>query len=188
MPEALEIDVDQLMERVRDSTATRRSEGSPSQASAVRCAPQLPAELARLQRDGDLYQLDFTSHRKVLGRLVVFVKNLLRQLLSPIFERQCAFNVAVARALTASWEQMEVMRQQQAEATHALQTEVAEHIATLRQQQAALVQALRQELEASRQQQAVSLEGLRTEILEHIQALARAGNTGKAAREPQAGG
>jgi 2-polyprenyl-3-methyl-5-hydroxy-6-metoxy-1,4-benzoquinol methylase len=50
--------------------------------------------LTSLQHTSDIYHIRFTSHRKVLGPLVVLAKKVARQLLTPILERQLAYNVA----------------------------------------------------------------------------------------------
>jgi O-antigen chain-terminating methyltransferase len=68
-----------------------------SHATASLQGYQEPADLAFLQSGYDVYHINFTSHRKVLGRVVVFFKQVLRQLMTPILERQCAFNAASAR-------------------------------------------------------------------------------------------
>ncbi len=175
MPEALEIDVDQLMERLRENTWTRRSEVSPPNAHVPLPQTPMPADVAYLQSGSDICHIDFTSHRKVVGRLVVFVKTVLRQLLTPILERQYAFNAATARAATFVWEQVDGMRQQQAAATQELWAEIAKQMEATRQLQAAILQTVRQELEALRQEQAAVLQALRTEMLEHVQAWGRWG-------------
>jgi 2-polyprenyl-3-methyl-5-hydroxy-6-metoxy-1,4-benzoquinol methylase len=153
MPEAPEIDVDQLMERIRETSGKRRSAVPPPNAGAILAGTQMPADIASLQSSGNLYHIDFTSHRKVAGRLVVFVKNLLRQLLTPILERQSAFNTATARAATCLWEQL---------------AEAQRRVEEIHQQQVAAVQTLRQESEALGQRQIATLEALRAEMREHI--------------------
>jgi O-antigen chain-terminating methyltransferase len=175
MSEAVEIDVDQLMERIRENTTKRWSKVSPINASAPLAESQMPADFACLQDGSDICHIDFTSHRKVVGRFIVFIKNLLRQLLTPILERQFAFNAATARAVTYLWEQVEAMRQQQAAAAQTLWAEIAKQMEVTRQHQDAILQTLQQEVEASRQQQAAALQGLRTKVLEHVQEWGRWG-------------
>jgi len=195
MPETLEIDVEQLMQGFQDNIGKRRSEGSPPNASAPRSESQMPADIGFLQSDYDIQHISLTSHRKVMGRLVVFAKNVLRQLLTPILERQVAFNATTARVASSLWEQVEGTRQQQAIALQTLRTEIAEQVEgtrqqqaialqTLRteiaeqvegtrQQQAMALQTLRQEVEALEQRQAAALQALRTEMMEQVQAWRR---------------
>jgi hypothetical protein len=50
--------------------------------------------LTSLQHSCDIYHIQFTSHRKVFGPLVILAKKVARQLLTPILERQLAYNAA----------------------------------------------------------------------------------------------
>ncbi len=174
MPETLEIDVEQIMEQIRGNIWKRRSEGSPPNASAPRSESQMPADIFFLQSGYDIYHISFTSHRKVLGRFVVFAKNLLRQLLTPIIERQVAFNAADARAASYLWEQVEGVRQEQVAALQTLRAEIAEQMEATSQHQATVLQTLRAEIaeqvEATSQHQATVLQTLRAEIAEQVEA------------------
>jgi tRNA (mo5U34)-methyltransferase len=62
---------------------------------------QSTADLALLQAGGDLTHINFTSHRRRLGPLVVLAKKGLSRLLTPILERQTAYNAANARVIAA---------------------------------------------------------------------------------------
>jgi tRNA (mo5U34)-methyltransferase len=59
------------------------------------------ADLALLLSGGDLTRINFTSHRRVLGPLVVLAKKGLSRLLTPILERQAAYNAANARVIAS---------------------------------------------------------------------------------------
>jgi hypothetical protein len=48
--------------------------------------------LTSLQHNSDIYHIQYTSHRKVFGPLVVLAKKMVRQLLTPILERQLSYN------------------------------------------------------------------------------------------------
>ena len=176
MPESLEIDVDQLMEHVRSNSGQRRSEVSPPPASTPLSEKQMPADIDFLHDSYDIYHLNFTSHRKGIGRVVILIKNALRQLLTPILERQLAFNAATARVAAHLWEQAEARRQgveaqglQHATALEALRAEIVAQMGGLRQQQDALSQTLRRELEGLGGRQEAALQALRTEMLGQVQ-------------------
>jgi 2-polyprenyl-3-methyl-5-hydroxy-6-metoxy-1,4-benzoquinol methylase len=141
MPQALEIDVDQLMEQVRASRTTGVSETPSTPGKASFPASQEPAELAFLQNNYDVYHIDFTSHRRIMGRVVVLIKQVLRQFMTPILERQCFFNAASARLASHMHQeifqlqqQLEAAREQQTTALQAVRTELAERMQTLGQE------------------------------------------------------
>ena len=48
----------------------------------------------------DMAGAPFTSHRQVLGRLIIFFKNIARELLVQLLARQSAYNGAAVRAIT----------------------------------------------------------------------------------------
>jgi tRNA (mo5U34)-methyltransferase len=62
---------------------------------------QGPADLTLLRSAGDLTCTGFTSHRRCLGPLVVLAKRGLSRLLTPILERQTAYNAANARVIAS---------------------------------------------------------------------------------------
>src|SRR5262249_55598155 len=103
-----------------------------------------------------IYPGHFTSHRRVVGHFVVFVKKLLQKLLTPIWERQAAYNAANTRVTTHLWEQAEALRQQQATALQVMQQTGTAQVEELEQRQAAVA--------AVGQRQAESLESLRTAV------------------------
>jgi ubiquinone/menaquinone biosynthesis C-methylase UbiE len=100
------------MDPFQDAITRRRQEGSPSTAARYPSESQVAVELAALQRHATLAQMDFTSHRKVLGQVVISIKKGLRRLLTPILERQTAYNAANTRLVSYLCAQMEVLRQE----------------------------------------------------------------------------
>jgi tRNA (mo5U34)-methyltransferase len=76
------------------------SEQEPAPVSPAKGA-QGTADLALLLTRSDLTRIDFTSHRRRLGPLVVLAKKGLCRLLTPILERQTAYNAANARVIAA---------------------------------------------------------------------------------------
>ena len=158
-----EIDVEKVMEQIRENVRKRRQELPPSQVAGPPPIDQGPADLTSLHRNHNIYPMHFTSHRKVWGRCVVSAKKVLQKLLTPILERQLAYNVANTRVTSHLWEQVTTLYQQQADALQALRL-----ITTLRQQQADALQALRAEVGAQvaggLQQQADALQALRAEV------------------------
>src|SRR6266704_280638 len=129
-----EIDVAKVMEQIRENVRKRRQEFPPSEA----VSPPPTGQMA----------VDLTSHRRVVGHFVVMVKKLLQKLLTPILERQLAYNAANTRVTSHLWEQ--------ATALQALQQTVTAQLEELGQEQAAV--------EALGQRQADALQALRVEV------------------------
>ena len=97
MDQVQEIDVEQIMGRIRENIRRRRgAEGHP--VSGKHTSPfddgQAAADFAYLHSGYDIRHGSFVSHRRMLGRLAVAVKQLLARLLTPILERQSAYNAA----------------------------------------------------------------------------------------------
>jgi hypothetical protein len=57
----------------------------------------LAADLLTLRSDYDIYNTQFTSHRRFLGRFIILGKKLFREFLNPILARQVRYNGANAR-------------------------------------------------------------------------------------------
>ena len=163
MPETLEIDVEQLMERIRDSQGKHRSEVPLSNSDTLTPESQKLVDFSFLQSEYDIQHVPLTSHRKVIGRFIVVAKNILRQLLTPVLERQAALNMANARVASYLREQVEGGRQQQTAALESLRASILE-------QQTAALESLRA---AILEQQTAALENLQTVILEQVQAWRR---------------
>jgi SAM-dependent methyltransferase len=116
--EAQDADVQQVMERIRENIRRRRSleHGSTSEplAPAFDHGQEAP-DFAHLQSVGDLRKISFTSHRWLLGPLIIAVKKMLFTLLTPLLERQATYNAASARALAdigtgMEWRQTHALR------------------------------------------------------------------------------
>jgi SAM-dependent methyltransferase len=142
-----EIDVTEIMEQIRAKIRTRQQDLSRSDAASAFSNGSAGSDLASLQSGYDIYHIHFTSHRKGLGQLIVLAKKVLRKLLTPILERQLAYNAANARMAAYLYEGLE---------------EVA-------QQQTAAIQELSERLEGMRQQQSAALRALRTEVMEQLE-------------------
>ena len=97
-----EIDVEQLMERIRANVRRRRSveEPRPSNLVSPFDSGQSAADLTFLHSAYDVRNIPFVSHRGGFGPLVVAAKKILRKLLTPILERQVGYNAANARVTT----------------------------------------------------------------------------------------
>ena len=95
---------------------------------------------------------------------MVLAKKLLQQLLTPILERQLAFNTATARLTSSLWKQVATLYQQQETALQALQ----EQLWGGAQQHTGALQALRAEMVALGQAQSDALPALRAEDGEQL--------------------
>ena len=103
MNEVQEIDVEQIMERIRENIKRRRSAGdipAPERDTSTFLHGQVAADLAYLHSGYDITNVPLVSHRRVLGSLVLATKKAIRKLLAPILERQVAYNAASTRVAT----------------------------------------------------------------------------------------
>src|SRR5262245_30161337 len=98
--------------------------------------------LTSLQHSADIYHIRFASHRKVFVPLVVLAKKMACQLLTPILERQWAYNAA------NTW----------------LATHLCQQVTTLQER----TEELTAEITKMRQEQTGSLKALRTEVKDVI--------------------
>lgn len=184
-----EVNVEQVMEQIREDIRRRRQGSSPADGGSPASHNPVAADLASLHNTYDLSRVYFTSHRRVLGRFVIFAKQGLRKLLSPILQRQLAYNAANTRVASYLWEQVEGIRQQQAAALpalreitlgqidsleqqqvtalQALQVEVAEQVEGIRRQQA----AVQEEIAGLGQQQATALHALRETVTKQMEGI-----------------
>jgi len=102
--EGREIDIEELMERMRESVRQRRSASSVPPFDR----DQTAADFEYLRTGYDIGDVSFVSHRPVLGLFAVTIKKVLRKLLTPVLARQTAYNAANARVIagiTAWFEQ-----------------------------------------------------------------------------------
>jgi hypothetical protein len=103
MNEVQEIDVEQIMERIRENIRRRRSAGdipSPEHDTSPLFHGQVAADLDYLHSGYDINNMPLVSHRRILGSFVLFTKKVIRKLLAPILERQVTYNAASARVAT----------------------------------------------------------------------------------------
>jgi O-antigen chain-terminating methyltransferase len=117
-----ELDVDALVAELRREAEERRAalgrSGLPvaeDRATALRAVARSDettalggfgrlveaSRLATLSALADPGDVDFHSHRARLGRVVIAVKQVLRRLLTPVLDRQAAFNRASVQAFSA---------------------------------------------------------------------------------------
>src|SRR5207244_4005730 len=125
-----------------------------------------------------------TSHRWVLGKFVVFAKNTLRKLLTPMLTRQAAYNASNTRVVTHVMEQLghlvrqqsrlleDVIRASQVQSRTALEEELTQVRAKQAQSLAALEERLMQVLASQTQalqEQHRVLERMQSEVLQGMQ-------------------
>jgi SAM-dependent methyltransferase len=94
-----DVDVRRIIGRIRETLGRHETPGDGARVRDARDA-QLIADISELYATFDPAQVPFSSHRPVLGRLVVTVKRVLRKLLTPILARQAAYNAANNRAVS----------------------------------------------------------------------------------------
>ena len=114
-----EVDVTEIMAQVRERASMQRRKfalsaaASPHRNSQVssqatedrgflqnsQITSQATKDIGFLQTSQDLSQVRFSSHRKVVGKIIILAKNVLQQLLTPIWERQSAYNAVNARLI-----------------------------------------------------------------------------------------
>ncbi len=191
MNEGQPIDIEEMMKRMQQGQGVLpvAAVNPPSEGSVA-------ADLVSLQSSHDIYHIHFTSHRKILGWLVVSTKRVLQKLLTPVLERQLTYNAANLRIASSLWEQSEALLEkihraqqdqnaavqalreltaqmhEQGTALQALRDEVGEQLGALHQEQAAVLQALRgevaEQLGRAQQEQAAVLQALRGEVAEQL--------------------
>ena len=103
MNEVQEIDVERIMERIRENIKRRRSAGdipAPERDTSTFLHGQVAADFALLHSGYDITDVPLVSHRRILGSLVLATKKVVRKLLAPILDRQVAYNAASTRVAT----------------------------------------------------------------------------------------
>jgi SAM-dependent methyltransferase len=151
------VDVTEIMRQVREQANQQRQKFALSTAASPRRNSQVAADLSFLQSSQDISQVRFSSHRKVVGDIIVLVKRVLQQLLTPIFERQSAYNAVNARLAASLCERMERMEERVASALDGLRAEETAFLDTLRE-------TITRQLEDLAQQLATALQGLQVEV------------------------
>jgi SAM-dependent methyltransferase len=151
------VDVTEIMRQVREQADKQRQKFTLAGAASPRRNPQTREDLGSLQRTQDLADVRFSSHRKVVGEAIIYAKKLVHQLLTPVLERQSAYNAVNTRLTSYLCDRVERMEGQVASALDALRAE-----------ETAFLDALREtvigQLETVRQQQASALQVLQEEI------------------------
>jgi SAM-dependent methyltransferase len=151
------VDVTEIMRQVRELANQQRQKFALSTAASPRRNSQVAADLSFLQSSQDISQVRFSSHRKVVGDIIVLVKRVLQQLLTPIFERQSAYNAVNARLAASLCERLERIEERVASALDALRAEETAFLDALRE-------TITGQLEVLAQQQATSLQALQMEV------------------------
>jgi ubiquinone/menaquinone biosynthesis C-methylase UbiE len=100
------------MEQSQDMITNWRQEYLLSTVASPSSDDQVAVHLAALQSHSPIAQIHFTSHRKVLGRLVIIIKQGLQRLLTPILERQTAYNTTNSQLASYFGAQIEFLRQE----------------------------------------------------------------------------
>jgi 2-polyprenyl-3-methyl-5-hydroxy-6-metoxy-1,4-benzoquinol methylase len=112
MADAQEIDIEQIMEWLREDIKRRRLQHSFEDQPTHFPDDELAADFASLHAGYDVYNLEFTSHRRIFGPLVTFAKKALRQLLTPILTRQVTYNAVNSRVATRLGQQLAALSRQ----------------------------------------------------------------------------
>src|SRR5262245_44125434 len=80
-----EFDVTETMKHVRARAGRRRQKLAPTNAVRSRPNGRTTGDLAVLQSSQDICQVRFSSHRRVVGHLILFAKRVLQQFLITAF-------------------------------------------------------------------------------------------------------
>jgi 2-polyprenyl-3-methyl-5-hydroxy-6-metoxy-1,4-benzoquinol methylase len=182
MDDAQQINVQEIVDQIRARIRKRQQKFSDADPVGTLSDGPVASDLASLESNYDIYNIHFTSHRRGLGWLVVLAKRLLRKLLTPILERQLAYNTANTRIAHHLCRQIAEALREQAAISQALQEVVVEEIEGLYQtvrrmpeEIEGLYQTVRQmvvePVEALGQQQSEVVQALRNAITEQIEAL-----------------
>jgi 2-polyprenyl-3-methyl-5-hydroxy-6-metoxy-1,4-benzoquinol methylase len=173
-----QINVEETVDQIRGTIQKPQQKLGYADSDGTLSHGRVAFDLASLQNNYDIYNIHFTSHRRAVGWLVVLAKRLLRKLLTPILERQLAYNAAnlhLCRQITEALRNQAVVSQSLQEAVvEAVRRIVAEPVEALGQQQTAAIQTLRdavtEQIKVLEQQQATAvsvLESALSKSLEH---------------------
>src|SRR5438093_7285756 len=114
-----EIDVEQIMDQIRENIRRRRTAGE-SPVPENRVSPfddgQAAADFAQLHSGYDIWNVSFASNRRVVGSVVVAARKVLRKLLAPMLDWQVAYNAASTRVTTHLKEWVGALDREQAQA------------------------------------------------------------------------
>jgi 2-polyprenyl-3-methyl-5-hydroxy-6-metoxy-1,4-benzoquinol methylase len=174
MDDVQPIDVKEIMEQIREKIRKRQQGLSHSDPAYALSDGPVAADLACLQSSYNISHIHFTSHRKGLGWLVVLAKQVLRKLLTPILERQVAYNAANTRIAYHLCKQVAGVLQQQAATSQVLQEIVVEQVEELYRVVRDMVV---EQIEGLGQQQAIAFQTLREAVVEQVEGLGQQQNT-----------
>jgi SAM-dependent methyltransferase len=152
-----DVDVMQIMKQIREQASRQRQKFALSSAASPRRNRQMAEDLGFLQSSQDISQTHISSHRKIVGDIIVLAKRFLQQLLSQVFERQSAYNAVNARLAASLCERVERMEEQVASALEALRAEETAFLDALRQ-------TVTGQLEALSHRQGEALQALQSEV------------------------
>lgn len=190
MNDRQEFDVEGIVQHIREDLRSRRKTSSQYMPETGPEDGRTAAELAALQSNHDIHRMHFTSHRRAFGWLVVLTKQLLRQLLTPILERQVAYNTANMRISSRLWARLQetsgqlqetherqAMLQSKVEALAYQHWQLRAEIGAVGQRQASALQALQAAVTAQTEgwgeQQRKSIQALQDTIILQIQGIGR---------------
>jgi SAM-dependent methyltransferase len=114
--ETQEVDVQQVMERIREAIRRRRSVEATTEGLSASDNGSGALDIGHLQSVGDLSSVAVPSHRRVLGPIIVAIKKILLKLLTPLLEQQATYNAAATRAMADTDNRMRAMEWQHAQA------------------------------------------------------------------------
>jgi SAM-dependent methyltransferase len=164
MEDPQDINVQEMVEQIRGTIQNRQQKVGSADPNGGLSEGPVGLDLASLQNNYDIYNIHFTSHRRRGGWFVIQAKQLLRKLLTPILERQLAYNAAN----THLWRQIAETFQRQAATSRALQKVIVEEIEGLYE---AVRRIVVEPVEALGQQQTAAVQALRDAMTEQIEAL-----------------
>jgi 2-polyprenyl-3-methyl-5-hydroxy-6-metoxy-1,4-benzoquinol methylase len=174
MDDVQPIDVKEIMDQIREKIRKRQQGLSHSDPANALSDGPVAADLACLQSSYNISHIHFTSHRKGLGWLVVLAKQVLRKLLTPILERQLAYNAANTRIAYHLCKQVAGVLQQQAATSQALQEIMVEQIEELYRVVRGMVV---EQIEGLGQQQTMAFQTLQEAVVEQIEGLGQQQDT-----------
>jgi SAM-dependent methyltransferase len=127
MSERRYVDVEEIMERIRDNLRHGRapSDGGVAESSDDSTQhSQATADLDFLTSGYDVRQIALVSHRRVFGKVVIGLKRAIRQLLTPILDRQVACNAAVVRVIADTRGWIAALERRHGEAAEAIEARI----------------------------------------------------------------
>jgi 2-polyprenyl-3-methyl-5-hydroxy-6-metoxy-1,4-benzoquinol methylase len=164
MEDPQHINVQEIVDQIQGTAQNRQQNVGYVDPNGAASDGPVAFDLASLQNNYDIYNIHFTSHRGRVGWLVVQAKRLLRKLLTPILERQLAYNAAN----THLWRQVAEALQNQTATSQALHKALAEEIEGLYE---AVRRTVVEPVEALGQQQTAAVQALRDAMTEQIESL-----------------